>query len=80
VRAQCDVVFRKPIRPKRKPLVAFVGDMQFGEGAEAAHSASANLTSVTAILRARHDDRLPLADLAAAAGDRYQLIQARSSA
>ncbi|KAB0604140.1 AraC family transcriptional regulator [Cupriavidus pauculus] len=63
---------------KEAALIAFVGDMQqlLGEGAEAAHSASANLTSVTAILRARHDDRLPLADLAAAAGvSRYQLIR-----
>lgn len=63
---------------KEAALVAFVGDLQglLGDGTEARHAPSGSLDAVTALLRTRHDDRLPLAELAAVAGmSRYQLIR-----
>lgn len=64
---------------KEAALVAFIGDMQslLGEGIRAAQAtATASLGHVTALLQARHEDRLPLAELAAVANlSRYQLIR-----
>ncbi|MEN7528430.1 MULTISPECIES: AraC family transcriptional regulator [unclassified Cupriavidus] len=63
---------------KESALVACIGDLQemLGDGMDAQRSDAQDLHDVTAMLQSRHDDRLPLAELAAVAGlSRYQLIR-----
>lgn len=63
---------------KEAALVAFVGDMQamLGPGLAPAPVADADMQAVVALLHARRDERLPLAELAREAGvSRYQLIR-----
>ena len=63
---------------KEAALVAFVGDVQgvLDEGADIAQAPAGRLDDVAALLRQKHGDRLPLAELADVARlSRYQLIR-----